>query len=494
MSNIKKQTSIMIIGDSWGVPNYPPTNYINNRIDKIKKMSSNVEIKFQHLGDPPETHIEYLLKDAGNNVINLSKNGGSNLEAIQFAKDYLENNNIKIDWLIWFHTESLRDRDEILISKKIKFSIPKLSKDLAVLAYKEFSKLLNLTKSRAIVIGGQAPIFIKEFRDHVGGVDLLIEDWHSDIHGIKLPFTHAVCNLDLFEFPNCTDSIEDKNRMLNDIDQILRLDYESEDFPDNAHPGKRAHALLFEQYNKLLDTMLESKIRSRAYIDVYQMFSTPVARIPATPENYDSIQAEIQSAIQIIEETNDSTSVSYLYKGTKETEISKKTYDFIEKYNCKNLKTKIIKAVEEYLNKIGWQGSRAIILKNSWINIADKDDHHGHHCHPGYSISGVYYYRVNEKQGTISFNNPNPLMFACNFPQGVACPQTVDIIPDDGDILLFPSWLVHSTRKNATDEQRISIAFNIDIVETDNIAVGLTKHSHRPYNKIEQSLKNILRR
>ena len=30
----------MIIGDSWGVPNYPPTNYINDRIDKIKKISS----------------------------------------------------------------------------------------------------------------------------------------------------------------------------------------------------------------------------------------------------------------------------------------------------------------------------------------------------------------------------------------------------------------------------------------------------------------------
>ncbi len=70
----------MIIGDSWGVPNYPPTNYINDRIDKIKKISSTVEIKFQHLGDPPETHIEYLLKNTGSNVINLSKNGGTNAQ------------------------------------------------------------------------------------------------------------------------------------------------------------------------------------------------------------------------------------------------------------------------------------------------------------------------------------------------------------------------------------------------------------------------------
>ena len=494
MLDIKKPTNIMIIGDSWGVPNYPPTNYINDRIDKIKKISSTVEIKFQHLGDPPETHIEYLLKNTGSNVINLSKNGGSNLEAIQFAKDYLENNNIKIDWLIWFHSESLRDRDEILISKKIKFSIPKLSKDLAILAYKEFSKLLNLTKSRAIVIGGQAPVFIKEFRDYIGGVDLLIEDWHSDIHGIKLPFTHAVCHLDLFENPNCIDSVEDKNKMLDDIDRILKLDHESEDFPDNAHPGKRAHALLFERYNKLLATGLEPKIRSNVYIDVYQLFSTPVARIPATPENYDSVQREIQSAIRIIEKTGDSTSVSYLYKGTKETEISKKTYDFIEKYDCKNLKTRILEAAEEYMSNIGWQGPRAIILKNSWINIADKDDQHGHHCHPGYSISGVYYYRVSEQQGSISFNNPNPAMMYCQFPQGRLCPATVDIVPDDGDILLFPSWLMHTTRRNRTSDKRISIAFNIDYVGGDDIAFGLAKQSHLPCHKTEYSLKNITTR
>lgn len=479
----------MIIGDSWGVPNYPPTNYINNRIDKIKKISPNTQIEFQHLGDPPETHIEYLLKNAGNNVINLSKNGGSNLEAIRLAKDYLENHNIKIDWLIWFHSESLRDKDEILISKNTKFSIPELAKDLAVLAYKEFSKLLNSTKSQAIVIGGQAPVFIKEFRNHIGGIDLLIEDWHSDIHGIKLPFTHAVCHLNLFENPNCIDSVEDKNKMLDDIDLILKLDYESEDFPDNAHPGKRAHALLFEQFNKLLDTGLEPKIRSRVHIDVYQLFPTPVARIPASPENYDSVQSEIQSAIKIIEETNDSTSVSYLYKGTKETEISKKTYDFIEKYNCKNLKARILEAAEEYMNCIGWQGPRTIILKNSWINIADKDDQHGHHCHPGYSISGVYYYRVSEKQGSISFNNPNPAMMYCQFPQGRLCPATVDIVPDDGDILLFPSWLMHATRKNNIHDKRISIAFNVDYIGGDEIVVGLNKQSHLPYHKSEISLK-----
>ena len=226
-------------------------------------------------------------------------------------------------------------------------------------------------------------------------------------------------------------------------------------------------------------------------IESYLLFPTPVVRIPANERNYDIVQQEIKSAIEKIEETGDSSSLTYLYKGTPETSISNKTYDFIEKFHCENLKNRIYEAVVEYVNRIGWHGERNFVIRNSWINITEQDTAHGTHCHPGYTISGVYYYRVNEEQGTLSFNNPNPLTFSCNFPQGAVCPQTVDIVPDDGDIILFPSWLVHSTRKNKSTESRISIAFNIDYIGGSDIAFGLAKESHRPYHKIEHSLKKL---
>jgi hypothetical protein len=243
----------MILGDSWGVPNYPPTEYIKHRINEIKKLSAVAEIKFQHLGDPPETHLEFLLKDCGYSIINLSISGGSNLETIRSAEEYLNKNKIKIDWLIWFHTESLRDWSEILTSPDTKFSIPILSKQLACAAYKKFAELIKKIKCKTIVIGGQAPIFLKEFKDNIGDVDLLIEDWHADILGVNLPFSHGVCNLNLFEFPGCLDTTEEKKKMLDNIDTILKLDFESVEFPDNAHPGKKAHAELFQKIKGIID-------------------------------------------------------------------------------------------------------------------------------------------------------------------------------------------------------------------------------------------------
>lgn len=228
---------------------------------------------------------------------------------------------------------------------------------------------------------------------------------------------------------------------------------------------------------------------------MYSLFPTPVLRVPATVENYDPVQLEIQAAWKVIQSEKDYSSTSYLYKDTN-IQLVDKTYDFIEKFNCINLKNRIIDAANEYLDKSGWSGmfssSQRIVIKNSWINVAGQGDFHDVHCHPGYAISGSYYFRVNEDQGAITFNNPNPMMFACEFPGGRMCPQRIDLVPDDGDIVLFPSWLVHSTRKNTTAEQRIGIAFNIDLINVIQDRVrGLNKGTHLPYVSKESSLKSL---
>lgn len=225
--------------------------------------------------------------------------------------------------------------------------------------------------------------------------------------------------------------------------------------------------------------------------EVYNLFPTPIIRVGATEENYIPVQIEIKNAIDDILNNSDSSSLSYLSNDVKATSISKKTYNFIEKFNCKNLEKRIYAAVNEYLNSIGWQGDSEFVIKNSWINLTDKGNSHGHHCHPGYTISGTYYFRVSEEQGCISFNNPNPAMMHCQFPQSQASPQTVDIVPDDGDILLFPSWLMHTTRVNESNEQRVSVAFNLDYNGRDDVVLGLVKRSNIPFHKKEWSLRGI---
>ena len=53
-------------------------------------------------------------------------------------------------------------------------------------------------------------------------------------------------------------------------------------------------------------------------------------------------------------------------------------------------------------------------------------------------IGSTYYMRVSADQGGIQFQNPNIMMQHCNFPENPRNSQSLEFIPSDGDIILFP--------------------------------------------------------
>ena len=212
--------NILILGDSWGVPNYygPP----------------GVDAKY---------HTEFLLKDLGYTVYNCANNGGSNLASISSAKNHLIS---KIDWIIWFHTESLRDRN--LFDADKSFLINDVIESNSRIIYQEFDKLKKFTSAKTLVIGGQAKLLDCFYE--ITSADFVIPDWRSSIFGKQFPTVHTLCHLDLIE--KSADSLEFKNRLLKDHKTILDQMKWSEDFPDNCHPGIRPHRELVEKFSALI--------------------------------------------------------------------------------------------------------------------------------------------------------------------------------------------------------------------------------------------------
>jgi len=209
------------------------------------------------------------------------------------------------------------------------------------------------------------------------------------------------------------------------------------------------------------------------------LFPTPVYQDHATISNYDPVQIEIRDVLNYIKENNDLDDVSDIYKDAGDYNKDHKQGYVIKNHIIKNrnmikLEERIYEALARYTTGVDWtkiskfndewRVSGEWKILNSWINIAEKGVNHDFHSHPGYTISGVYYFRVSREQGGIGFNNPNPMVYNAGFPEGRITPQMLEIIPKDGDIILFPSWLQHGTFENESDEERISIAFNIDFV------------------------------
>jgi uncharacterized protein (TIGR02466 family) len=209
------------------------------------------------------------------------------------------------------------------------------------------------------------------------------------------------------------------------------------------------------------------------------LFPTTIYKESATTSNYDPVQLEIQACLKHIKDNDDLENVSYIYKdaGERKEGHYKEGYfisdQLLKKHNMINLEKRIYECIERYAAGVEWTAQLAdpVIpgsksgrwkIMNSWINIAEKGVKHDFHAHPGYTVAGVYYFRVSDEQGGLAWNNPNPIIYNAGFPEGRTSPQCVEYIPSDGDLILFPAWLQHSTHENKTDEERISVAFNLN--------------------------------
>ena len=101
----------------------------------------------------------------------------------------------------------------------------------------------------------------------------------------------------------------------------------------------------------------------------------------------------------------------------------------------------------------------------TWANINRKGNYNKRHVHmdPGIFLCGVYYVKAPENSGNIRFFDPRgPLMGSMqdhNYFFGGHAHQF--ITPKEGLLLFFPSWLEHDVEPNNSDEDRISIAFNV---------------------------------
>ena len=105
---------------------------------------------------------------------------------------------------------------------------------------------------------------------------------------------------------------------------------------------------------------------------------------------------------------------------------------------------------------------------NAWININKKGDSNSFHAHPGADLSGVLWIKTPDDCGNLSFLSPN------NYTEYKIISVVSEEIKEqtnyydayqfeamEGCMILFPSHLYHSVEVSQSNEDRISIAFNL---------------------------------
>lgn len=104
----------------------------------------------------------------------------------------------------------------------------------------------------------------------------------------------------------------------------------------------------------------------------------------------------------------------------------------------------------------------------TWMNCGLGQAHNSAHVHPGAELSGVLYVQVPEGSGPIIFRDPRPQaeMALLGLKLGSAGELLLPrhpVQPRTGDLLLFPSWLMHQVEPGQNSDQlRIALSFNIN--------------------------------
>jgi len=187
----------------------------------------------------------------------------------------------------------------------------------------------------------------------------------------------------------------------------------------------------------------------------YEMFATPVWIVDLAPDHAASLNARLAAEIYDIlgpiealtpERTNWQTPTN-LHQRPQFAEITL-------------LFERAGRAAAEYLKL----RSRDFVITGCWANVNPPGGHNPSHSHPNNYLSGVYYVAIPAGEGKIRFEDPR-------IQAQVMMPAVTELTPNNGNcvnlgvkpgrLLVFPSWLAHSVSANRSQENRISISFNL---------------------------------
>lgn len=190
--------------------------------------------------------------------------------------------------------------------------------------------------------------------------------------------------------------------------------------------------------------------------NITHLFSIPTFQGHISTEELLLLQNEIFSFIN----NNPSQFTSEHWMNPTKSTFSReyKEYPFWE--SVKNIVLPYIKQYYEYYQF----EPHKVSLEQVWINISEKGDYQELHSHttPSNSnlFSGIIYLKTPKNSGNLILHHPNKLITDI-MPSSPKVPKISQYIPQEGSIILFPSWLEHEVWINKSDESRISISFNL---------------------------------
>lgn len=188
--------------------------------------------------------------------------------------------------------------------------------------------------------------------------------------------------------------------------------------------------------------------------DVIPMFPTLVWKVLLKAESRDAIEARILAALEGLRRDLPRLEPG---RGWQSEQTLHEREEFRELASCVR---DVAKSVLRFL-RIGYE---RVEITGCWATVLAKGAAHKAHTHPNNFLSGVYYVRTRPGTDTINFHDPRNQTAVIRPPVVELTAENTDQVVvkvTNGILLMFPSYLEHSVDANASEDERISISFNL---------------------------------
>ena len=106
-------------------------------------------------------------------------------------------------------------------------------------------------------------------------------------------------------------------------------------------------------------------------------------------------------------------------------------------------------------------------VKELWTIINSKNSYNTTHIHPDSVLSIAYYVKTQKNSGNFFVEDPRPVTQFSIPPldkTNILNLRKIEIEPEEGLLLIFPSYLPHLVGPNKSEEDRIVISMNINLI------------------------------
>ena len=131
----------------------------------------------------------------------------------------------------------------------------------------------------------------------------------------------------------------------------------------------------------------------------------------------------------------------------------------------------VLKEVVDYFSiKKIFKENVGLKITNLWIYINPKGAYNQRHVHPDAHMSGVWWIKAPKNSGKLWFNNHQAFdrfaefeSYSEGFKESTSTYVDYYLEPEDGGMVVFPAFLSHNVGENESNQERISVSFNIDL-------------------------------